>query len=997
MNKLSVKAAPTLIVGLGGTGALGLQYAKKKIKRYLLQHGGPDARAPFVEYLVLDTTAQEETVERLPGDEYINMGHQNVTRIIREIDRDSSLKTALSWFPRHIRPGQIDSGARGVRHIGRLCFFLSENEITRRIRTKAERITNHSEVDRILKEEFSGVSVEPGSTVDVHLITSMCGGTGSACLLDTAYLIKHNVEDMTKMDANVTAHLVTTEPFDCDGSIGSSSREYIHYNFAITLAEIERFTDFEVALSESDREHGQNSWSVEYLDGETISSIGKPFSLVYLLGNKEGESLSKGHVCEVIGETIAITTVHPKSRRIKGLLDNPKAHELNGRDTTGKIRTYSSYNTSILSGHYSREMKEASIVIACKAAISNICDDRELGDLVFNQLSGQTKLVGTAGNEIVGDFQDEAAVTDLCKQLKDKSGIESAATKLRDYAGGSAQTGRSFFSRSGTDDDAGKAKKNFERVKSEVVSKADPLKKGMQRTFRDVAEKMDQCLVEMVGNGTNLKSLIGALRRFSAKIRDAISHISILSAELGDPQEYSDDKIRFNLARFIEFGRGKLCTDVLAPLYVDLRRELESLRNRSEALQLKCEENIGFLKAIDEGLIEPSFHEQSYTRRSIRTRDKISADIRRSTMPRLVHQFVNRIESMADLRNGHGKEPAAFFSYLRLTNNRLPIEQALREVAAQVLGEDIFKVSEIPLNLNGTGTGYDALAEQRIADLVSSSRPAWQIEMAGQDIADVSLTNCPQNSRVGDVIDRMGVGIGFDENAAIGDETGIEELFVFRSQHGASASRLMNLRECLKAVKKKLSVEGKAHINDLCLDPEWQIKLPIPDEDTRHLYLLFSLGTLFPDTILISAEICHFSNFLGHDVILADNKGDRIGTVWRYEAFERFVRIRYQGNKDADNLISRINREWDRQRRDSSAVFVPKVASHRDKLENLRQSKAEEHRRLDALNPMDDGRLSRAHQFEREDQQFANEINVLSEYLVKAGVGDTSSKSAPAE
>src|SRR5438094_10362022 len=122
-----IKVSPTLIVGFGGTGSLGVQYAKRKIRRQL-RHYAPEnkevpEKIPFIEYLVLDTTSQEEFIEDLPGDEYLNLGHVNVPRFMSFIDRNSAYREALKWFPRHINPGQIDSGARGVRHIGRLCFF----------------------------------------------------------------------------------------------------------------------------------------------------------------------------------------------------------------------------------------------------------------------------------------------------------------------------------------------------------------------------------------------------------------------------------------------------------------------------------------------------------------------------------------------------------------------------------------------------------------------------------------------------------------------------------------------------------------------------------------------------------------------------------------------------------------------------------------------------------------------------------------------------------
>src|SRR5205814_1889924 len=141
--------------------------------------------------------------------------------------------------------------ARGVRHIGRLCFFNRLPQVEAALRDKIQTITNRTMVDRMLKEECDYLTVDAGSTIDVHLISSLCGGTGSACLLDAAYLIKYLVNEILQQGTNSSAHLVCADAFVGDKSVNASSREYIKYNFAVSLAEIERFMNFDVTLSGS--------------------------------------------------------------------------------------------------------------------------------------------------------------------------------------------------------------------------------------------------------------------------------------------------------------------------------------------------------------------------------------------------------------------------------------------------------------------------------------------------------------------------------------------------------------------------------------------------------------------------------------------------------------------------------------------------------------------------------------------------------------------------
>ena len=127
--KEHVKLSPTLIIGLGGTGSLAVQYVKRKIRERLDAYktsGLPLPRTvPFIEYLVLDTTPQEEVLDGwFVPDEYLNIGRVNVSRVISSLDHDLDYNVQ-KWFPKELDPGQIDSRRRSASHGPAVLFHKS--------------------------------------------------------------------------------------------------------------------------------------------------------------------------------------------------------------------------------------------------------------------------------------------------------------------------------------------------------------------------------------------------------------------------------------------------------------------------------------------------------------------------------------------------------------------------------------------------------------------------------------------------------------------------------------------------------------------------------------------------------------------------------------------------------------------------------------------------------------------------------------------------------
>ena len=948
-----LKFSPTLIVGLGGTGALAVQYIKRKIRKQLKKYARKDVpeKIPFIEYMVMDTTSQEEFVEYFTGDEHLNLGHINVPRILNGIERNPAYAEALRWFPRHINPGQIDSGARGVRHIGRLCFFDKLPTIERSIRQKVEKISNDTKVDDELKEHFLGLSID-SRTVDVHIVSSLCGGTGSACLLDTSYLIRDIIYEMLKNGANSTAHLVTTEPFVGDPSINATSREYIRYNFAISLAEIERFMDFDVSVADGEPFSGAGRWEVKYLDGRTVSSVEKPFSVTYLLGYKDGKSISKKNICEIIGDTIALHTTHPESRLLKGLVDNAKAHVINQKDAAGKVRAYSSYNTRILSAEFSEQTVEASTVYASEAILEAMCGSEVAPglDKVLGELREKTRKQSVKNDRFIYELSKER-FTVLYDDVNNEVGINKelfakVAEILNQQAAAKPWWQRGPRAPSPADKiDKGRERYNIE--KAPRIDRAQMLIRDFGEWVVMVKNELPGKIYSLLEEGHKLRTVEGALKRLLADVNDIIIDLDVRRQKIAIPQNgdgaWVESAIKKN--QYSDDAVSRLRSDVLIPLYNSFDTGLHQLKEFAETLIEKCDEAEKCLAQTSELLKEKSSRSSSLTESSLWTKEKVVNKIKEKTST-LVQAFVKEMEHQFTVDDKDVDRRIAFLWHLdpNAPERSKEVLGLLRGVARDVVAKEI-QVEEIDFN-RGDGEGYqDVIGSEEINRFIERAAPAWQIERSGEDIAEISVTNCPAETKLGRIIANMGKSITFSENSLDNSQ-----IIVFRSEHGVSADRLLNVDLCMDAVRRKLLIEEKAHINDLSLNPEWQIEEPGTAMKVDLVYALFSLGIMF-DMILKESESYFFWDEDGKAVIIAESI-NHARNVERSAAFSKFLRLSSKHDPRFLFLTSRIEEQWGLRRKGDVLPFRDAVLEYIKLLEGEKLVKAKFEDKDGALNDL---------------------------------------------
>jgi hypothetical protein len=183
--KNNVVFRPTVVLGLGGTGYKTLLKLKK---RFVDAYGSVP---PIIRFLSIDTTENAEGSSR--NDEISTDGHldHNETYVL-QVGNPANLVNGTNphideWWPPEIPTQAIIAGAGQVRARGRLALFAKASEVYGRIRRAVDDVRNIRNQKQMYADEFQ---VSDRSGVEVHIVGSLAGGTGSGTFLDIAFMAR---------------------------------------------------------------------------------------------------------------------------------------------------------------------------------------------------------------------------------------------------------------------------------------------------------------------------------------------------------------------------------------------------------------------------------------------------------------------------------------------------------------------------------------------------------------------------------------------------------------------------------------------------------------------------------------------------------------------------------------------------------------------------------------------------------------------------------------
>lgn len=146
---------------------------------------------PMIGFLGLDTDRNDfnKTLKSIDGSTEVALGTNE--KMMLTVDEAEEFyeehPTDFSWIP-SCNIGALsmlrNNGAGGVRSNGRFAFTINYANVKAMIETKLSEISNAAIVDNDMYER------NDFATAEIHIVFSICGGTGCGTFLNTAYLVR---------------------------------------------------------------------------------------------------------------------------------------------------------------------------------------------------------------------------------------------------------------------------------------------------------------------------------------------------------------------------------------------------------------------------------------------------------------------------------------------------------------------------------------------------------------------------------------------------------------------------------------------------------------------------------------------------------------------------------------------------------------------------------------------------------------------------------------
>ncbi len=302
----TTKIRRCLFVGLGGTGMTSLLHTKKA---FIETYGEVP---PMIAFLGVDTDGAAFTksissargpVTLLPSEQYSRV-------ISTPEDTFRNNRNRFSWMPEG-NSGALASlkgrGAGQKRSSGR---FWIVNQMSgtagleAMIRQAVSRVTSASIND---DTRYSLLSDE----VEVHMVFSLCGGTGAGTFIDMAYLLRRLLGRRTK----IAAYAVLPDVFVNMSPYGMDNVRPNAYGCILDL-------DYLMRMSPESK-----PIAVEYLD-KTVEFTERPVNAIFLIDNKNQNGDSFNHV-DQLAEMISMALI-----TAAGQLSDAAASTLDNIDVT---------------------------------------------------------------------------------------------------------------------------------------------------------------------------------------------------------------------------------------------------------------------------------------------------------------------------------------------------------------------------------------------------------------------------------------------------------------------------------------------------------------------------------------------------------------------------------------------------------------------------------------------------------------------------------------
>lgn len=453
----------SLFIGLGGTGAQSILFAKGKIKKVYGEI------PPMIRFVVLDTdevkplTLDDGTVVDLDPTEYLHMTVPNALRFIQ------SNPDITAFFPEKNKryAGAVSRGAGQIRSLGRVSLVANYRQVEKFISGEINKVTDFG----VAMNDRYKVA---GEDLQIAVVYSLAGGTGSGTFIDIAYMIRSLgvLEDKDKLMAFLLLPDVFTS---LEGTRNVKANTYG------ALKEMDFL--FSSALNGVEIDYGVKKVKIEE----------PPYDLVFAINNSNEISTTYNNVkdlTELIGMGLFLST-GIIAREANSTWDN-LSHQVDDLYTIKeKNPIYCGFGVSEL--HY--DGKLLSRLCALKA--STILID---------------KLVGTKSETIQADV--ETRIDEF--QIREDHSKDQVLDAIHNQKPQGSPETPDKYDRGAGNDIRAKSKNFLVNVKKSIEKSADDSVSNLLVAKTDL---LDQYLAQLLNADSGVGTTIAFLRAFTDRMK----------------------------------------------------------------------------------------------------------------------------------------------------------------------------------------------------------------------------------------------------------------------------------------------------------------------------------------------------------------------------------------------------------------------------------------------------------------------------------------------
>jgi len=319
-----------VIVGLGGTGLEVITM----IKRMIVERFGSLDQLPIISFLHLDTASEEPnlTPTSVLGHDLSLTQRERITLKMPTIaDSGASYLSnhpmIREWFPPSLKiEHDFARGAGAVRAYGRIAFAENAQQIEVAMGNCLKAVNDENQ-----RRFVAGRHGTVDDGIDVYIVCSLLGGTGSGAFLDAAYLARHVLKQVHS-NSQVLGFIVIGG--------GSSIDSPNLANCYGALKELSYYSTQAQKL----KDKRSSAFSVQYprmarLESEAVP----PFSFCYLVTNfnEQQVQFSKEALFELVAQNIFLEFTPGVAASKRGIRNNIAAN--NFTDLDGLLRQAQSF------------------------------------------------------------------------------------------------------------------------------------------------------------------------------------------------------------------------------------------------------------------------------------------------------------------------------------------------------------------------------------------------------------------------------------------------------------------------------------------------------------------------------------------------------------------------------------------------------------------------------------------------------------------------------